>query len=40
MHYKYKTKDTCSQLISFDIDGITRGIVIEWDNPGEYGLAE
>ena len=21
MHYKYKTKDTCSQLISFDIDG-------------------
>lgn len=27
-------------FFDFDIDGITRGIVIEWDNPGEYGLAE
>ncbi len=27
-------------FFDFDIDGITRGIVIEWDNPSEYGLAE
>lgn len=35
-------EDDYSYLDSFDfdIDGITRGIVIEWDNPSEYGLAE
>lgn len=27
-------------FFDFDLDGITRGIVIEWDNPSEYGLAE
>ena len=27
-------------FFDFDIEGITRGIIIEWDNPSAYGLAE
>lgn len=25
-------------IFDFDLDGITRGIIIEWDDPGVYGL--
>lgn len=25
-------------FFDFDIEGITRGIIIEWDNPSAYGL--
>lgn len=27
-------------FFDFDIEGITRGIIIEWDNPGAYGLSQ
>lgn len=27
-------------FFDFDMDGITRGVIIEWDDPGAYGLQE